>query len=227
MTDYKMFGAPEPDLSNPLDLIGFDNNTKSSQITSATLSQKNYVIDGVDLFHTNDALDLAKSYLQGCYEDYVFFQDIVSGSTSEYCLFIGDIDSDFSDTAIYFNEADGYLFRYVNYYRRNFTDKNGTITFPSLTLAQGSGGASQLPGITEPFTFNILDYIDISSNLQIYSVHVTDYTYSIASDDFLYASFEGHPHLIEGVQNYAFVGLLLCFGFIAFGLFDRIFRRIY
>ena len=223
--NYKSFGAPAPDLSNPLDLIGFQGNTKSVVATSPTLSQKTYVIDGIDLFHTNEALELAKSYLQGCYNDYVFFQDDLSGTTSDYVLLIGTIDV--SSQSVHVSSGRGYLFRYVNTYRRNFTTKNGTIRFPSLTLAQGSGGATALPGISEPFSFDIFDYIDIASNMQLYTVDISEESFSIDSDDFLYASFDGYPHLIEGVQNYAFVAALVCFGVLVFKLVDRIFRRVY
>ena len=43
----------------------------------------------------------------------------------------------------------------------------------------------------------------------------------------VYGSFEGLPHLIEGVQNYAYLQIFLIVGIVLFKLCDRIFRRVY
>ena len=227
---YKAFGISAPDTSDifaeekEVSEVDSVSSTKST-ITSTTYSMKYFYIDGVDYFHCNDALDLACSYLEGCYDDYVFFQDTVSSANSDYVLLVGDLD--YQNGSLSLNSCTGYLFRYQNSYSTYFSNRIGSVYFPSLTLVDGSGSSVASPNHKENISLPTLNYISDTTTFQLYTMSFEDESYTLGQDDFIYSSFEGTPHLIEGVQNYAFAAFLLAAAVITFNLIDRVFRRVY
>lgn len=67
----------------------------------------------------------------------------------------------------------------------------------------------------------------ITTNYFITSYHRDSVSVRNPSGYLVYGSMDNLPHLIEGVQSYAFTGVFLCICIVAFKLFDRIFRRVY
>lgn len=67
----------------------------------------------------------------------------------------------------------------------------------------------------------------ITTNYFISSYHRDSVSIRNSSGYLVYGSAPDLPHLIEGVQNYAFTGIFICICIVAFKLFDRIFRRVY
>lgn len=227
---YKAFGIDAPDTSDifaeekEISEVKELSNTKSS-ITSTTYHMKYFYIDGVDYFHCNDALDLARSYLEGCYDDYAFFQDTASSANSDYVLLVGDLD--YQNGSLSLDNCVGYLFRYQNSYSTYVTTRTGSVYFPSLTLVNGSGSSVTSPNHKETISMPIPNYVSNTTTFEIYTMSFENESYTLAADDFIYSSFEGTPHLIEGVQNYAFAAFLLAAAIITFNLIDRVFRRVY
>lgn len=163
----------------------------------------------VQTMQKDDAvMDIARDYLEGYYGDYYFFQYAIGDYVLLYDLENAVID------------ADG-------------------MTADACQVVEIKV-ASGLPLIVDEYQINLLD---VGTDAAIYrgSARQTHYTNSYKSytayypnsisvsrnDNVCYSSAENYPHLIEGVQNYAFAGFILAVGIIIFRLADRLFRRIY
>lgn len=224
---YELFNVSAPDTTS-ID-NSFSNFVKNSRAVDVVtrVGFDSFVREGFDFYHSDDARQLAKDYLQGCFSDYFFVQGTASWNTTDYFLYIGDID--FNGDSLFLVDADGFLFRYQNSQSDVYRDsRNGSITFPSLGIVNGSGSSSSSPSHSEKFSFSFPLCGSYSSTLSVYRDHADNEIFELPSaDSFYYSSFENTPHLIEGVQNYAFVAALVCFGVFVFKLVDRIFRRVY
>lgn len=225
MTKYgvdwaKIAGAPEIDKSGA-QTAGLSKSAPSSPSVTYDLNQTYYFRSGVDCYCTDRALQLARDYLQGCYDDYIFFQaDAYSSDDSTFVLLMGDIEE--NDGSFILHDVREVYFKFHTSVIRYDNSGSGNMNFPVLVE-----GNSTLASIQKSFTFSY-DNADLSSVLSLYYGDINDDTsFTHDSTDLVYSSFDGYPHLIEGVQNYAFVAALVCFGVLVFKLVDRIFRRVY
>lgn len=171
----------------------------SVTLTSVTVQQMHY---------DEQVLSIASDYLNGYSGDYFFFQYAIG----DYVL-LYDLDNPVID-------ADGLTC-------------NGCQVV-ELKIASG------LPLIVDEYQINLTD---VGTDVGVYSgsARQTHYTSSYKSysvyypnpvsvncNDFVcYSSADGYPHLVEGVENYAFLAVCFAVGVICFKLFDRLFRRIY
>ena len=159
--------------------------------------------------------------MQGCYDEYIFFQaDAYSSDNSTFVLLMGDIEED--NGSFILHDVREVYFKFHTSVIRYDSAGSGNMNFPVLV-----DGNSTPASMQKSFTFSY-DNSDLSSVLSLYYGDINDDTsFSHDSTDLIYSSFAGYPHLIEGVQNYAFVAALVCFGVLVFKLVDRIFRRVY
>lgn len=211
-------GAPAIEKESKLAL----KSSPSAPAVTYDLNQAYYFRNGVDCYCTDKALDLARSYLEGCYQDYIFFQDdAYSSDDATYVLLIGDIEY-LSDESFQLHDVREIYFKFHSSVIRYDSSGSGSLNFPVLVDGNTTPAHS-----SRAFNFSY-DSSDISSSLSLYYGDINDDTVLIHdSADLLYSSFEGFPHLIEGVQNYAYAGFLVCGAVIVFSLADRLFRRLY
>lgn len=180
-------------------------------LTSVSISKSSY---------TSDVLEIARSYLEGCYQDYYFFQY----DTYAYVLLVGDLTlyqgSVSSDSCIVF-----YIVRDVQSTSRTeylhfdgdqqgtYGGTDGTGTFHGI-----ENGQVALDLTTTSYSYFVRSAVADSSSFVL-----------VQNPDsrLVYSSFDDYPHLIEGVQNYAFAAFALCSGILVYKLADRLFRRVY
>lgn len=168
-------------------------------------------------FYTDDVISIAKSFTEGCYTDYYFFQY----SATDFCLLVGDLD--ISDSGVSAAECQCYQIR------RSPVTVQTPVSIPFSGSENGQyGGSDGVGGYYGSVTGNSSYNRSVTSYNYLFDSY-TAYNVSVQNpgDYLVYSSAENFPHLVEGVQNYAFTGLALAFGVIAFGLVDRLFRRVY
>lgn len=172
----------------------------SVTLTSVTVSKAVY---------DSAVLDIARSYLEGYSGDYYFFQYALN----DYVL-LYDFDTP-------------------------YVISDSGLTCAGCQVVEITKGTG-LPIIEDDF---VLSGSLIGTEEQVFSGHAKKSTYtdiyrtytgfypnpvSIIRNNYLcYSSFDNYPHLIEGVQNYAFIGLVAAVAVAVFKLGDRLFRRIY
>lgn len=213
-------GAPDI-VKSAVQTAGLLKSAPSSPSVTYDLNQSYYFRSGVDCYCTDRALQLARDYLQGCVDDYIFFQaDAYSSDDATFVLLMGDIDED--DGRFTLHDVREVYFKFHTSVIRYDSSGSGNMDFPVLVE-----GNSTPASIQKSFTFNYYN-ADLSSVLSLYYGDINDDTsFTHDSTDLVYSSFEGYPHLIEGVQNYAVAAFVVCFAVLAFRLADRIFRRVY
>lgn len=168
-------------------------------------------------FYTDDVLDIARGFTEGCYKDYYFFQY----NTTDFCLLIGDLD--ISDSGVSASECQCYQIR------RTPVTVQIPVTIPFSGSQNGQyGGSDGVGGYNGSVTGNSTYNRPVTSYNYLYDSY-TAYDVSVSNDsDYLvYSSAENYPHLVEGVEMYAFAAFGLAIGVIAFSLVDRLFRRVY
>lgn len=168
-------------------------------------------------FYTDDVIDIAKSFVEGCYTDYYFFQY----NTTDFCLLVGDLD--ISDSGVTAAECTCYQIR------RSPVVVQTPVSIPFSGSENGQyGGSDGVGGYNGSITGNSTYTRSVTSYNYFYDAY-TAYNVSVsnAGDFLVYSSADNFPHLIEGVQNYAFTAFALAIGVIAFKLSDRLFRRVY
>ena len=156
-------------------------------------------------------LDAVKGSLEGVYDDYVFFQY----DSTHFVLLISD---DISYVPSQFTVKAPLVMTFEKVVSR--------IPYNVSIPASGSLGGSMGGGYWQGSS-TLTEY---SETVQYFCSSVSydsDITVNNPSDYMLFSSFQGFPHLIEGVQNYAFAAFLVCAAVLAFRLADRIFRRVY
>ena len=153
-------------------------------------------------------VDVARSCLEGYTNDYFFFQY----SESVYLLVLCEGDFSYS-TSGYFSASEPVVIQ-IERVSRSYT-KSHTVS-------------GNLIGPEVQQRFDGSYYTDESTTEYFCtSFQASGITVSNPEQYLVYGSFDYLPHLIEGVQNYAFLQTFLIVGIIFFGLFDRIFRRVY
>ena len=228
---YTWFGVEAPETgelfdSSDLDFKSEVQNAKST-VTDIQYTFTEIYRSGVNVTHSDEAMQLARDFLEGFYGDYVFFQDSANQVQSNYVLLMGDIDFDRANHVFTFHSGTGILFRYHNTTGTTVSTDTGSINFPSLTIVNGSGSSVASPSHSEQFSYKARTFETITSSFTLTYNDFNEETVSISDNDFFYSSFENSPHLIEGVENYAFTAFLLAAAVITFNLIDRVFRRVY
>ena len=168
-------------------------------------------------YFTDDIVSLARDCLAGSYDDYYFFQY----NSTDFCLLVGDLS--FNDSSVTADSCICYQFR------RSPVSVDIPITIPFSGSDNGTYGGSDGAG---GYNGNVTGNSSYTLHDTTYNFSMISYTaYSVSvsndSDYLVYGSADYMPHLIQGVDYYAFSAFCLAFGIIAFKLFDRVFRRVY
>lgn len=155
-------------------------------------------------------LDTARGILEGYYGEYYFFQY----NADTWCLILYDTDSLSSILGL---RAENCTVFNIG---KDETVSNYTVQYPF------SGSlVSETPGhISGDYS---LPRQTVIKNYKITCYTVDSVDIRNPSGYLVYGSANNMPHLIEGVQNYAFTGVFICLCIVCFRLFDRIFRRVY
>ena len=178
----------------------------------------NSVVVNAQYGYSDTVLSLARDCLEGVYDDYVF----ISCGSDSYALITSD--SFTLENGIISCDT-GHCVQF------DCTHHTATITqqipvtgnYSGAVIGQG-GGASQGSFTGNSTISRVVSEYDTTYTM---SYDVSNLIISNPDDYVIYGSFDDMPHLIEGVQNYAFAAFMLCFGILAFSLVDRIFRRVY
>lgn len=179
--------------------------------------QTDSVIAVSSAIYEESAISAARAVLQGSYQDYYFFQL----SDNDYVLLVGDI------TFHALGCETGLVTVYEFVTSPVSSAQSVTIPFSgsqSGNYAGSDGGGGFNGSVTGNSTIQV--QTDIKYNVLMYRYAVSNVTVT-NSNSLVYASAESLPHLIEGVENYAFAAFLLAVGVLGFKLSDRIFRRVY
>ena len=169
--------------------------------------------------YTADCLEIAKSILEGETSDYYFFQY----AANEYVLLVGDIE--FSGVGCVASECAVYDFLCSP------VQSVQTVQIPFSGSQSGQyGGSDGAGGFSGSVTGN--STIQIQSDIRYnvtYAYQASAQNISVTNSGgyLVYGSAQQLPHLIEGVQNYAFAAFALAWAVICFKLLDRLFRRVY
>lgn len=152
-------------------------------------------------------LDVARSCLEGYTGDYFFFQY----SDSVYLLVLPSDDWTYVTTGFF--AADNSTVIQIECITSSYT-KSNTITGTLIgTEVERFTGSYYTDHETKAYycTSFTASHIEVTNDSQFLT----------------YGSADNLPHLIEGVQNYAYLQTVLIIGVIVFNLFDRIFKRVY
>ena len=180
--------------------------------------QTNTSVSVSSAVYNSDVLELASAFLEGCYDDYYFFQY----SATEYVLLVGDIQ--FSGLGCTASTVRVYDFVC------NPVSSAQTVTIPFSGSQSGQyGGSDGAGGFSGSVSGNSTIQIQTDTRYNItYAYTASAENVTISNSSYLvYGSADNLPHLIEGVQNYAFAAFLFAFAVICFKLADRMFRRVY
>lgn len=161
-----------------------------------------------------DCIQIAKDILQGCFKDYYFFQY----DEDDYCLLVAD-KLNFSEGGCYGNNVTVYQFTKI-------VEINSVPRSVQIPFSGQYGGVDGAGGIQGNSTFNYVDTVENITYKYLEPYIVNSVT--VANSDYLvYGSDVLLPHLIQGVENYAFTAFCFTVGIVVFGLCNRVFRRVY
>lgn len=155
-------------------------------------------------------LDAARGVLEGYTGDYYFFQYNIEN----WVLVMYDGDSVVSPFGLVASDCNIVQFRKTVVDTPYSVSHNfhGTLVGTEEQILNGS--------------FYTTEH-QITTSYKITSYHRDNVSISNSDGYLVYGSAPNLPHLIEGVQNYAFAGFALCLCVLSFKLIDRIFRRVY
>lgn len=170
-----------------------------SSLTSVSVSTAVY---------DDTAVQIARDFLQGYSGEYFFFQY----SPTTYVL-LYDFDNAVKlPTSFSCNSASVF-------------EINVSTGLPLVNTVYSINGT--LVGTEEQVLSATAQNSKYTNLYKSYS-YAYDSPISITLNDYVsYSSYPGSPHLIQGVENYAFFAVCLFVGFCIFRLCDRLFRRIY
>lgn len=166
------------------------------------------------------AKNLAREYLEGCTEDYLFFYNGrgVLSPTQSFVQFILIRSDDISKGVNYV--ATDCMITQI-YVVSNTVSSSSSFTFSGSSVDIGSDPVGSFSG-----SGSISNY-DVEYQTAGFSYHRDTVEVESIVDNVIYSSLDNHPHLIEGVQNYAYCAFCVAFAVIMFKLADRLFRRVY
>lgn len=160
------------------------------------------------------ALDIARDFLEGYTGEYYFFQRDLD---TFLLLYDAEDPQWVSSPFAGFNCSSCNVFQID----RVVSDINDIRDSISGTMYE-IGTDTAIQRFSGNYTHRDLTYAYKTAVFSVHNVSVSN------PDDFLvFSSADDYPHLIEGVQNYAFAGFMLAVGVIVFRLADKLFRRVY
>lgn len=169
--------------------------------------------------YTEDVLHCAQRIVSGRFADeYYFFQY----AANDYVLLVGDI----SFVGLGCVTGDIEVYEFVT----SPVSSTQSINIPFSGSQSGQyGGSDGAGGFSGSVSGNSTISIQTDTRYNVtyaYTANVSNVT--ITNNSYLvYGSAPTLPHLVEGVENYAFAAFALALGVISFKLVDRIFRRVY
>ena len=164
------------------------------------------------------------------FDDYAvidLFKDILEGETREYFAF--QYDSDSYILAICNDDAllspiscasEGCTVYQIDVIPHTNTQNRNIPFSGNGELLGQNGGVIHLNGnstYTDTTTYYSYDLITFTSDVSV----------SNSGSHLIFGSVESMPHLIEGVENYAFTAFAVFIGFIVFSICSCIFKRVY
>lgn len=163
---------------------------------------------------TADLVQLARDALNGYSGDYYFFQY----TDTEFVLLMSD-DMEYTDGTLTVNEFSAIDFVYDEQLNTVSYSESGSVN----GSAWGTPGGMQYNG-----SYNGSLYVPVADRTYYQWFYSSDQTLTVsnAGHYLTYGSFEGLPHLREGIENYAWMQTALIIGICVFCLADRIFRRV-
>ena len=171
-------------------------------LSSVTLTKATY---------QEKCVDIAKDFLQGYTEDYFFFQYDVDTYVILY-----DLQGTYTMSPAGFTLTDG--------------------SCSVFEIDRGTGGtitkSGHITGALVGDDTQVFTNCDVSLSEPEYSYYTYLISYSgdisvSSSGRLVYGSAESLPHLIEGVENYAYLAIAIFCAYCIFRLVDRLFRRLY
>lgn len=180
--------------------------------------QTNSTVSVSTAIYEESAISAAKAVLQGSHADYYFFQH----SDNEYVLLVGDI------TFHTFGCQTGLVTVYDFVVSPVSSARSVTVPF-SGSQSGNYGGSDGVGGFNGSVSGNSTIQIqsDTKYNVSMYVTPADNITVTNNNNCLVYGSYSMLPHLVEGVENYAFAAFWLALAVVCFKLFDRIFRRVY
>lgn len=192
-------------------------------MTNTEIGNSVSVTSAQDLdYRFESAKEIAHDLLQGVHQDYLFFyngsgQIDVTTYYQQYVLLIGDFTS-YSNLGTFAMENvqvfQIYSIRESFHPFTNFSFNGTEIDLDSSPVSSFSGSGTS-------------SHTDYRYRSQYFTYHRDNVSVTASSGIVLYSSLDNFPHLIEGVQNYAFAAFCLAFAVVIFKLGDRLFRRVY
>ena len=170
------------------------------------------------------ATEISKCYLEGCYDDYIFFyngsQEELNSTYYEFLLVVGDLTHTPGVYPPYyqFDNCTVYQFFVVD----TVVSSSVRSDFSGRTLDTDSSPVGVFSGTftTPDLIHSYTPFAEPVDNLDSVQVHNS-------GGQMFYSSYEHDPHLVEGVQNYAFTLCVFLFVAAIFFLAHSIFRRVY
>lgn len=177
--------------------------TDTAVLTSVRVSVADY---------DSGVLDAARGVLEGYTDDYYFFQ---YDDDTWFLLLYDRTDSDIDGSFM------------VSLSNCTVVQIDRRVVDVPYSVSHSISGTiiSELPGRFEGSYVTTEHRVTTNYFISIGTAN----SVSVANPDgyLVYGSAPNMPHLIEGVQNYAYMQTLLTVGVILFVLADRIFRRVY
>ena len=180
--------------------------------------QTNTSVSVTSAVYSQDVLACAQSILAGRYEDYYFFQY----SSNDYVLLVGDIS--FVGLGCVTDGVE--VFEFVT----SPVSSTQSIQIPFSGSQSGQyGGSDGAGGFSGSVSGNSTIQIQTDTRYNVtyaYTANINHVTVT-NSGYLVYGSNPNLPHLVQGVDFYAFSLVFIALGVVCFKLFDRIFRRVY
>ena len=177
--------------------------------------------------YINESYDIAKGlareYLEGCADEYLYFYAgtgslSLTQSFDQYILLRSDSITRNSLSGTY--ELQGVTVTQI-FVVSSSSGSSSSFDFSGSSLDLGSDPVGSFSG-SGSITSYSNDYQTAAFTYYRDSVRVESIV-----DNVMYSSLDNHPHLIEGVQNYAHAAFCLAVIILVFKLGDRLFRRVY
>lgn len=165
--------------------------------------------------YDDDCIQIAKDILQGCYRDYYFFQY----DDDDYCVLVAD-NLHFSDGGC--SGEDVTVYQFTKIFEIDSIPRS--IQIPFNGQYAGVDGAG---GVNGSSTYTYVETVENVSFKYLEPYTVNSATVLNSGGYLVYGSGDSLPHLVEGVEIYAFTFISLAIAVITYNIGNRIFRRFY
>lgn len=167
-------------------------------------------------------IDAARGYLGGYTGAYYLF----AVDSSNYCLVLADSAQFVQVGNSYYTEMSDCQ---VIQFTRVDTSVNHTSNIPYSGSVNGTVTGIESGGILHASSSGSSTYTYTTTDTKYYCIHYQRASVKVSNPDgyLTYGSADYLPHLVEGVENYAFLAVCCFCAVCAFKLADRLFRRVY